>query len=530
MKRRSFITGVAAASGALALPGVVRAQKQTTLKFIPQIDLAFLDPHWTTAYVTRNHSYMVFDTLYGQDGEYKVSPQMVEGHTVENDGKLWKLKLRDGLLWHDGERVLARDCVASIKRWAKRDAFGDALMVRTDELSAPDDKTIQFRLKQPFPLLPDALGKSPSPMPAMMPERLANTDPFKQITEIIGSGPYRYKADERVQGSQNVYERFDKYVPRQGGTPDWTAGPKITHFDRVVWTTMPDAATASAALQNGEQDWWEYLTHDMMPMFKKDPKLRVGIQDPTGGVEMMRPNHLTAPFNNPAIRRALMWAIDQSDYMQAIVGNDPSMFNPQLGMFTPGTPMASEAGMEPLKGKRDPAKVKEMLKAAGYAGETVVLMVPSDYVTLKALGDVAADMMKKCGMNVDYVVTDWGSMLQRRNKKDPIEQGGWSAFVTGWAGTDHLSPPGHIALRGNGDQPSSWPGWCVSPDLERLRNAWFDAPNLAGQQQIAREMQVVAMRDVPYFPLGQYQQPTAYRSDLTGVLNGFATFWNLRRG
>jgi peptide/nickel transport system substrate-binding protein len=193
MKRRTFLTASAAA---LALPSAARAQAQTTLRFIPQIDLVFLDPHWTTAYVTRNHSYMVFDTLYGQDGTYKVSPQMVEGHTIENDGKLWRLKLRDGLLWHDGDKVLARDCVASIKRWGKRDSLGDALMAATDELSAPDDRTIQFRLKKPFALLADALGKSPSPMCAMLPERIANTDPFKQITEMIGSGPFKYEAKE----------------------------------------------------------------------------------------------------------------------------------------------------------------------------------------------------------------------------------------------------------------------------------------------------------------------------------------------
>jgi peptide/nickel transport system substrate-binding protein len=526
MQRRTFI-GAAAAS--LALPSIARAQSQTTLKFIPQIDLAFLDPHWTTAFVTRNHGYLVFDTLYGMDASYKVSPQMVEGHTIENDGKLWKLKLRDGLMWHDGTPVLARDCVASIKRWAKRDAFGDALMVRTDELSAPDDKTIQFRLKKPFPLLPDALGKSSSPMCAMMPERLANTDPFKQITEIIGSGPFKYVQAERVQGSRNVYAKFEQYKPREGGTPTWTSGPKIVHFDRVEWTTIPDAATASEALINGEQDWWEYLTHDLMPLIKKNPKIKVAIQDPTGGTEMMRPNHLQPPFNNPGVRRALMWGIDQADFMQAIVGQDPSMYYTPLGIFCPGTPMASEVGLEPLKGKRDPDKVKEMLKAAGYAGEKVVLMVPIDYVTLKALGDVAADMMQKCGMNVDYVVTDWGTMLQRRNKKDPVAQGGWSAFVTGWAGTDHLNPAGHIALRGNGDQPSSWPGWCVSPQLEQLRDAWFDAPNLAVQQDICAKIQVQAMQDVPYFPLGKYQQPTAYRADIDGMLNGFATFWNIRR-
>ena len=525
MRRR----GLLGAAAALALPAVGRAQRQSTLRVIPQIDLSFLDPHWTTAYVTRNHGYMVFDTLYGMDSTFAPQPQMAAGHVVEDDGRRWTIVLRPGLMFHDGTKVLARDCVASIRRWARRDPFGDTLMGLTDELSAVDDRTIRFRLRRPFPLLPAALGKAPSPMCAIMPERIAASDPFKQITEIIGSGPFRYQADERVQGARNVYRKFEGYVPRPGGVPEWTAGPKLVHFDRVEWTTIPDAGTASAALINGEQDFWEYATHDLLPLLRRSGGLRVTVPDPTGQVDMMRPNQLQPPFNNPKTRQALLWAIDQGDFMQAIVGNDPTMYYQPLGNFCPKTPMASEAGLAPLKGRRDIPRVKEMLKAAGYAGEKIVLMVPSDYVSLKALGDVAADMMDRAGMNVDYAVMDWGSMLQRRNKKEPVEQGGWSAFVTGWAGLDHLNPAGHIALRGNGDSPSAWPGWCVSPRLEELRLAWFDAPDLAAAAAIAAEMQVQAMQDVPYWPLGQYLQPTAFRSDITGVLPGFFTAWNLRR-
>ena len=269
MQRRTFL---AASAATLALPAVVRAENQRVLKFIPQSDLAVLDPVWTTAYVTRNHGYMVFDTLYGQTGQkfgFKATPQMVAGHVVENDGKTWKLTLRDGLLFHDGERVLARDCVASIKRWSARDAFGQALMARTDELSAPDDKTIVFRLKQPFPLLPDALGHGASNMCAMMPEHIAETDPFKQITEVIGSGPFRFKADERVQGSFFAYERFDQYRPREDGERSFTAGPKIVHFDRVEWHVQPDYATKAAAMQAGEMDWWENPPADLLPLLQE---------------------------------------------------------------------------------------------------------------------------------------------------------------------------------------------------------------------------------------------------------------------
>jgi peptide/nickel transport system substrate-binding protein len=524
MRRREFLAGSAAT---LALPAVARAQGSRVLKFIPQSDLTVLDPVWTTAYVTRNHGFMVFDTLYGQDSAYRASPQMVAGHVVENDGKRWKLTLRDGLKWHDGERVLARDCVASVQRWGKRDAFGQALLAATDELSAPDDRTIEFRLKKPFPLLPDALGKSPSLMCAMMPERLARTDAFTQVTEIIGSGPYRFVASERVPGARAVYQRFADYVPRPEGTPDWTAGPKVVNFDRVEWTTIPDASTAASALQNGEQDWWDYATADLLPLLRRAKNLKVTVQDPSGQCAMMRFNFLQPPFDNAAIRHALLGAVNQADVMTAVATDDPSMWHVPSAFFCPDTPMASDVGIAALTGPRDYAKVKADLVAAGYKGERVVLLAATDFPVLKAMSDVCADMLQKAGLNVDYQALDWGTVNQRRVKKDPVDQGGWSCFCTAWAGTDMINPAGQLALRANG--ANAWIGWPDDPRLEALRQDWFDAPDLAAQQGVARDIQAEAFQFLPYLPLGQYLQATAYSTQLSGVLNGFALFWNVKR-
>ncbi|WP_106409189.1 ABC transporter substrate-binding protein [Pseudoroseomonas deserti] len=522
MLRRSLLQGIGAA--ALA-PAVVRAQSATTLRFIPQLDLAYLDPVFSTAYVSRNHGYLVFDTLYGVDANFAAHPQMVAGHVVENDGLLWKLTLRDGLTWHDGEKVLARDCVASIRRFARRDSFGEALMAATEELSAPDDRTIQFRLKKPFPLLPLALGKPGSPMPAMMPQRLAETDPFKQVTEMVGSGPYRYLASERVPGARNSYARFERYQPRADGPLGWTAGPKVAHYERLVWTTQPDAGTAANALLTGEQDWMEYAYHDVLPLLTRSRQIKVATTDPTGFVTMLRINHLQPPFDNPVIRRALFGAVDQRSFMEAVVGNDPAMYRTPLGFFAPGTPMATTEGLSPLQGPRDYDKVKKEILAAGYKGEKVVLLVPADSVGLKAQGDVAADMMTRAGLNVDYLATDWGTLLARRNRKDAADAGGWNAFVSSWTGADWLNPAVHLALRGNG---TAYPGWSVSPRSETLRQQWFEAPDLAAQQAICRKIQTISMEEVPYYPLGNYFQPTAYRSSVTGVLPGFASFWNVK--
>jgi peptide/nickel transport system substrate-binding protein len=527
MKRRTLLAGLGATAGisTLARPSLVRAASATTLRFIPQIDLAFLDPHWSTANITRNHGQMVFDTLYGCDSNYQASPQMVEGHVVENEGRLWRLTLRSGMTFHDGAPVLARDCVASIKRWAKRDSFGGMLMRATDDLSAPDDRTIVFRLNQPFPLLPDALGKPGSYMPAMMPERLAMTDPATQVTEMVGSGPFRYVAAERLQGSRNVYQKFEAYKPRETGTVDWFSGPKVVHYDRVVWTTIPEAATAAAALQSGEQDWWEQASPDLLATLKRDKNIKVEVIDPSGTVGMMRPNHLQAPFNNPEIRRIVLHALDQTAMMQAIVGDDPTQYTVPLGVFTPRTPMANDAGLTLIGSQQDPAAARAALKAAGYAGERVVLIVPEDYVHMKLMGSVFADTLKQIGMNVDYTATDWATMLQRRLNKGTVDKGGWSGFITSWTGSDWLNPATHISLRGNGE--AGYPGWSTSPKTEELIQAWYAAPDLPARQAVCRDIQTQCMQDVPFFPLGQFAQSTAYRG-LTGVLKGFCTFWNVR--
>ena len=488
MRRRQLLAASAAATATLALPSIGRPQSRQVLKFIPNADLAVLDPVWSTAFVTRNHGYLVFDTLYGQtgpDGGYKAKPQMVAGHSVQGDGRTWHLTLRDGLLFHDGQPVLARDCVASIRRWGARDSLGQTLLERTDELSSPDDRTIQFRLKKPFPLLPDALGKAASNMCAMMPERLANTDPFKQVTELVGSGPYRFKADERVQGSRFVYERFAGYKPREGGdTPQWTTGPKVAHFDRIEWHVIPDAATAAAALQSGEVDGWERPTSDLLPLLHRDRKLKLELVYETGGGMLLRPNHLFPPFDNPAVRRALLPIIDQTEAMIAVMGSDPSLWKVPCGFFSPGSPMASDAGMAALAGgPRDFDRAKRELQTAGYKGETVALLAPTDYPILKAATDVVADAMKRAGMAVDYQALDWGTVVQRRANKSPPGQGGWNAFCTNLSGDDFATPATHPALRGNGTR--AWPGWPTSPSLERLRDEWLDAADLPSQQRIA---------------------------------------------
>jgi peptide/nickel transport system substrate-binding protein len=521
LRRRTLL------AAALATPAISRGAETSVLKFVPQADLSILDPVWTSAYVTRNHGMMVFDTLYGMDSAYAISPQMAAGHVIDDDGLTWTLTLRDGLAFHDGSPVLARDCVASIRRWAARDSFGQTLIAATNELSALDDRRLRFRLKHPFPLLPAALGKPGSSICAIMPERLALTDPFKQITEMTGSGPFRFLADQRVAGARVAYERNPGYVPRPDGTPSFTAGPKRVYVDRVEWTIMADPATAAAAIQAGEIDWWETPTFDLLPLLRRSAGVTIAPPDPTGFMGCLRMNHRQPPFNNPALRRAVLGAVSQADYMAAAAGDDPATWRTGVGVFCPGTPMASTAGMEALTAPRDLDRSRAEVLASGYKGETTTVLVPTDLPTLKALGDIGVDMLQRIGLKVEPVYTDWGSVLQRLAKTDPVEQGGWSLFHTYWSGLDQFDPAVHVYLRGNGMAASR--GWPTSPAIEELRDDWLTAASLEDQQRIAAEIQRQVFIDTPYIPLGQILPSTVHRANVTDLLSGYALFWNLRK-
>ena len=525
MRRRTLVaTGLAAGAAALARPALVRAEPAATLKFVPYADLALLDPA-VSAFVTRNHVLMVFDTLYGVDEAGTVQPQMLDGHTTAPDGLTWTLTLRPGQTFHDGTPVLARDCVASIKRWWVGDSFGQALAVVTDELSAPDDRTIRFRLKRPFALLPDALAHPTNTMAAMMPERLANTPATSRLVEMVGSGPFRYLASERVPGARNHYARFEAYVPRQG-VASFTAGPRVAHFDRVEWITTPDPATQVAALANGEVDYIEQPLMDLVPSLQANRALKVEVVETKGLIGFLRFNQIYPPFDNPALRRVVLKAVNQREFMEAVVGGN-APYNAQCGIFTPGTPLANDAGMEALSGNHSLADLKQELKASGYAGEKIVYLEPTDVPRINAIAEVGADMLRKIGMNVDVVATDWGTTVQRSVSRSAPDKGGWHMFSAFSGGIDMSTPGTHQLARGNG--ADGYNGWPDLPKLEAIRDEWLSAPDLVAQQAIARRFQAQALQDVPYLPLGSYEQPVAYRANLVDVPKGLVLFTGLRR-
>jgi peptide/nickel transport system substrate-binding protein len=526
MKRRHLL---AAGAAALAAPRIARAQGKSVLRVVPQADLAILDPTITTATVTRNHAFMMFDTLYGLDLKGEPVPEMAQGHEVADDGRTWTIRLRDGLRFHDGEKVLAADCVASLKRWARRDAFGKTLMAATDELAAVDDRTLRFRLKRPFALLPQALAKTVPYAPLMMPARIIPEDAGQPVKEMIGSGPFRFLPAERVPGARVVYERNAGYVPRPGGTPGFSSGPKVVHFDRVEWQVIPDAATALGAIQRGEVDWWERPIPDLLPVARRDKGLNVEITNRSGTIAFLQFNHLIPPFDNVAIRRIVLSAINQGEYEEAIGGSDPALRGGKVGIFLPGAPMASEAGIDAaFKGRRDFDKLRQELAAAGYKGEKVVMLAATDSAVNNAASEVTADLLRKMGFNVDYQAMDWGTVVKRRSNQQGTDKGGWNLFAVSADGDYFADPTVAPAIRANGKD--AWIGWPTSARIEELYHAWFLAPDQAARRKIAEELQLQTWQDVPYIPVAQVFLPTVLRREITGVLPGFVKFWNVRRG
>jgi peptide/nickel transport system substrate-binding protein len=529
MRRRDFIAATAAtAAASRAAPALAQGSRANVLRFVPQANLTSLDPVWTTAAVTENHGWHIYDTLYGMTDDLRIAPQMAEGHTVSEDGLTWLIRLREGLRFHDGEPVRARDCAASLARWSKRDTFGQSLGAVVEEWGAQDDRTIRIKLKSRFPLLLQALGKPAAVVPFIMPERIARTDAFQQISEHVGSGPYRFLPGEYVSGSRAAYAKFDGYVPRQEAASR-TAGGKVAHMERVEWTIMPDSATAAAALQAGEIDWWEQINADLAPLLRRNRGVEVKVLNTLGYIGVARFNCLHPPFDKPAVRRALLGAINQEDYLRGVTGNDPAAFRACPSMWPCGTPYESTAANDALRGPRDLDRVRAEIRAAGYNGEKIVIINPTDFPTIGPFGHVTADLLRRLGMNVELVETDWGTVVQRRASKELPERGGWNIFHTWWPSVSIINPAVNATLRGLGQR--GWFGWYENPRVEEAAAQWLLAETEAEQKRLADVIQRESFENAPILPLGQFFIASAYRTGLSGFLQGTAAYpWNIRRG
>jgi peptide/nickel transport system substrate-binding protein len=496
--------------------------------------LRITDPIITTAYVIRNHGYMIYDTLFAMDAEQKIQPQMVDKVEVSPDKLTYSFTLRAGLKWHDGKPVTADDAIASIVRWAKRDTMGQALAAATGEWKKTGETTFQLVLKQPFGLVLESLGKPSSNVPFIMPKRVADAPADKAIADHapedwhIGSGPFRFVRAEFQPGVKVVYEKNPDYVPRKE-PPSWMAGGKVVKVDRVEWINVGDPQTTVNALAKGEIDFYEQPPFDLVPQLKKAAAEGVVVKDHNklGNAGWLRINWLHPPFNNEKVREAVLHAIAQEDYLAVQIG-DPEFYRICRSFFPCGTAFESSVGAPNFE-KPDIEKAKKLLQEGGYKGETIVILHPTDLKALAPLGPITAQALRKIGMKVDLVAMDWASVVARRAKMEPPEQGGWHILHTFWVNADLLNPLNNAGISGKG-RAGAWFGWSEDAEIEKLRVDFSRATDAAQQKAIVDAITKRAFDKVMYVPTGQFQWPYAYRSNLVGILDGPApVFWNVEK-
>jgi peptide/nickel transport system substrate-binding protein len=520
--RRLLLAWVAALATLAAAP-FASAQ---TFKIVMHSDVKIIDPIWSGAYITRNYGYMLYDTLFAVDEKLQVKPQMVDTYKTSDDGLTWTFALRDGLEWHDGQPVTAEDCVASLKRWSARDSMGQKLASYGAEYKIVDAKTFQIMLKEKFGPLLEALGKPSVVVPFMMPKRLAETDPFQQIGETIGSGPFTLSKADWKPGEKLTFHKNKKYKPRPEPMSGLSGG-KVVNFDTVEWVWIPDAETQVNALINGEIDAIESLSFDHVPVIEKTKGVKV-IKGQVPNQYVFRPNWLQPPFNNPKIRLAAAYALSQPEFLEANVG-DKRFYRTCKAMFTCDSPLASTVGMDGLI-EGNAAKAKALLAEAKYDGAPVVMPQPSDLGVIKQLAPVAKSQLEKAGFKVDVQPMDWQSMVQRLGtKKGPPSEGGWNAYGTSWSQLDILDPLMTPNLISTCDKARS--GWPCDEKMEKLRDNFVKATTLAEKKVAADAVQVYAMEIVTHVPLGEWFAVGAARDNVQypTPLAPVSVFWGVSK-
>jgi peptide/nickel transport system substrate-binding protein len=512
---------LAAAMATLALPGAASAQ---TLKVVMHSDVKIIDPFWTTAYIVRNYGYMVYDTLLAVDDKLQIKPQMLEGWKVSDDKLTYTFTLRDGLLFHDGKPVTAEDCVASLNRWAPKDAMGQKLMSFAKELRAVDDKTFTLTLKEPYGLVLETLGKPSSLVPFIMPKRVAETPGNVQISDTTGSGPFVFRKDLWRPGERSIYDKFKDYKPRPEPASGLSGG-KVVHLDRVEWINITDPQTVINALANGEIDMIDQPVIELLPILEGDKNIEIVDLNPLGSQLSFRFNTLHKPFDNPRIRQAVAYAVNQKDFLIAGYTN-PKFYKECKALFICGTPLATDKGFED-KLDANVAKARAILKEEGYDGSPVVLLYATDTNTGR-LTPILKALLERAGFTVDMQAMDWNTVVARRTRKEPPSAGGWSGFLTTWVSADVLDPVMSAFVGASCEKAAI--GWPCDARIEELRDAYAKTNDPARRKEIAEAVQVRVSEFPTHIQLGQFNIPSAIRANVTGHLQAPApVFWNVKK-
>ena len=530
ISRRTFLNASSAAVMMTAAPRLVRPAFAKSplgvLKVVMHGDLRSFDPVWTTAAVTGYHSALIYDTLLGIDVDGTVQPQMVDAWSRSDDGLRFDFTLRDGLSFSDGSGVSARDCVASMKRWAARDTAGQVMFANVVDTPVTGEKSFAVVLSRPWGLVLETLAKTSNCL-WIMREKEAMTPPDAQIPVSIGSGPFVFNREETKMGVSYIYDRNPHYLPRKEA-PSGTAGGKIVKVERVVWENISDPQTAVAALQSGEIDFYEVPPLELLPQLETNPGIRIEVLNKLGNVGFVRMNCLHPPFDNQKAREAMLYVVNQLDIMRATFGDD-RYFNACTSMFGCGTAMETEANTDWAKHGQDFEKAAELFRQAGYNGEPITILQGTTLPMPNLAAQLIAQWLQKVGVNAQLAPSDWGGVVARRAVKAPPSEGGWNIFITYNPTSTFNSPILFPGWQMNGEK--GFFGWPDDPKLEALRTDWTFAKTEGERKQIAVKMQEEGWDYVPQILAGQWQAPVAMRSDVGGFLPvpDLVPFWNVEK-
>ena len=507
MRSWAAVTGLAAVL-LTAIPGSAQDTPRAggVLKLAMIGEPPTLDAHLTTATITYNVMWHVYETLYTLDRNYEPAPMLAEGHTVSDDGRRYTIALRRGVKFHHGKELTAADVVASLMRWARLQTAGKVIWKNVEALEARDPYTVVFHLKGPTGSLLYGLS---SPFAAIYPSELVEAAGDGTLKSHVGTGPFRFvehKPDRHIR-----LARFKEYVAR-AEPPNGYGGKRTAWVDELLFLPTPDLSVRTAGLETGDYHFADQIKQDQYERLSRIPALELSIIKfgfwPTAVL-----NHRQGLMTNKKLRQAMQATLDSEPILAAAIGNkefyrvDGSVFQKELFWH-------STVGLEAYN-QRNKDKARRLLKEAGYTGQPVRWLTTQEYDYMYKSALVARQQLEEVGFKIDLQVLDWATLVQRRGKAELFD-----VFSTGYP--VNFDPALFIPLQ------CEWPGWWCHEEKERLMVDLARETDVRKRKAIVDRIQAIFYEDVGRIKFGDVFLFRAARRELRGDFRTRAGlhFWN----
>jgi peptide/nickel transport system substrate-binding protein len=467
-----------------------------------------LDAHATTAVITREVGINMFEGLYALDGKYQPVPLLAEGHEVLDGGKRYAIRLRKDVKFHNGKPLTSADVVASLKRWGAMASTGKAIFKTVEAVEAKGPLAVDIRLKEPSGTLLTVLAQVDSAA-VIYPKDVLDAAGEGPLKEFVGTGPYRFvehKPDRHIK-----LARFDGYAAR-AEPPSGLAGRRTAYVDEILFMPVPDYATRQAGMVTGEYDYIQQVKPDQYDRMKSSAGVETVVVKPYGWVTIVF-NVKQGLMTDQRLRQAAQAALDVEPMMLAGLGHK-DFYRLDPGLFFQELPWHSKIGAAAYN-QRDKDKARRLLKEAGYAGQPMRWIVTTEYEHHYKPAVVAKSQLEEVGFKIDLQVSDWATVVQRRNKPEL-----WDAFSTAF--TLVPEPTASVQVL------CEWPGWWCSPEKDALLQAMGRELDFKKRYALWEKIQTIFYTEAPRLKIGDYFRLDARRKDVLGYEPGpYMHFWNV---